>query len=200
LLLQQINTQGRVNLAGFYRRRIARLFPALILVMLFSLCLGHVVLIDYEYRSLGLHLISGAAFLSNYVLATEGSYFDLPAHSKPLLHLWSLAVEEQYYPVFPVFALFARHSRQASSTVVVWNSFHFVFAMDSVVVLVTVRNVLQSIDSRLGNTQRRVAQLAAVRKEQSRKQRAGQRRRFRRPLRMAIRDRRSAYRGRIFGN
>lgn len=89
----------------FYARRVRRLFPALILVLTATLLLGWYYLIPHEFRSLGWHLVSGAAYFINFTLRGESGYFDTEVDQKPLLHLWSLAVEEQFYLVWPAFLM-----------------------------------------------------------------------------------------------
>src|SRR6185295_2121031 len=86
---------GRFTLAGFYWRRIRRIFPALILVLSAVLLLGWQVLLPDEFRTLGKHVAAGAGFVSNIALWREAGYFDAAAEAKPLLHLWSLGIEEQ---------------------------------------------------------------------------------------------------------
>lgn len=90
------------NFSDFFDRRIRRIFPALILVVSSSLTFGWFVLLNDEYSQLGKHAASGAAFISNFIFANESGYFDPPAETKPLLHLWSLAVEEQFYVIWPL--------------------------------------------------------------------------------------------------
>ncbi len=85
----------------FYFRRARRIFPALILVILVCLLVGWFVLFADEYSQLGKHVASGSAFVLNFFLVKESGYFDNVAETKPLLHLWSLAVEEQFYIVWP---------------------------------------------------------------------------------------------------
>lgn len=88
--------------ADFYARRIKRIFPALILVLISCIVFGWFVLPPDEYRQLGKHIAFGAAFISNFALWSESGYFDSSADTKPLLHLWSLGIEEQFYIVWPV--------------------------------------------------------------------------------------------------
>jgi len=101
ILLRDLEA-GRFSLAGFYERRVRRIFPALILVMAAGLVIGWVALLPDEFARLGLHVAGGASFLSNLLLWSESGYFDRIAESKPLLHLWSLAIEEQFYIVWPL--------------------------------------------------------------------------------------------------
>lgn len=95
----------------FYTRRILRIFPALGAVMAFVLIAGWFLLACDDYALLGKHVVSGVLFISNLVLASESGYFDSAAISKPLLHLWSLGVEEQFYIIWPIIIGFFWHRR-----------------------------------------------------------------------------------------
>jgi peptidoglycan/LPS O-acetylase OafA/YrhL len=93
--------QGTFSFAEFYARRIKRIFPALLLVLIASYACGWFVLLADEYKQLGKHMAAGAGFVSNFALWNEAGYFDNSAAAKPLLHLWSLGIEEQFYIVWP---------------------------------------------------------------------------------------------------
>lgn len=95
------------SFSGFYVRRINRIFPALLLVLVVSYAVGWFVLLSDEYRQLGVHIAAGAGFVSNFVFWSEAGYFDSSAETKPLLHLWSLGIEEQFYIVWPLVLWFA---------------------------------------------------------------------------------------------
>jgi peptidoglycan/LPS O-acetylase OafA/YrhL len=90
------------SFAQFYIRRIKRIFPALIVLLLICLVAGWFALGSIEYMLLGRHVAGSAAFVSNLVLWSEAGYFDKSAETKPLLHLWSLGIEEQFYIVWPL--------------------------------------------------------------------------------------------------
>jgi peptidoglycan/LPS O-acetylase OafA/YrhL len=108
IILQDLKA-GRFSIREFYVRRIKRIFPALVTVVLATLAFGWYVLLKLEFEQLGKHIMAAAAFLSNLVLWKESGYFDNDAVTKPLLHLWSLGVEEQFYLVWPLMmALFFR--------------------------------------------------------------------------------------------
>jgi peptidoglycan/LPS O-acetylase OafA/YrhL len=93
--------QGDFSFADFYWRRVRRLFPALVLVLATTLALGWVLLFPDEFKQLGKHASAAAAFLANFALWRESGYFDTAAEFKPLLHLWSLGIEEQFYLLWP---------------------------------------------------------------------------------------------------
>ena len=89
--------------------RIRRIFPALIVVLVACAAFGWAMLFPDEYQSLGKHIVAGAGFASNFLLLSEVGYFDQMTEFKPLLHLWSLGIEEQFYLVWPaVILVFAR--------------------------------------------------------------------------------------------
>lgn len=94
--------KGQFSSIEFFGRRIRRLFPTLIVVMASSIIFGWFVLLVGEYKQLGKHIASSSAFVVNFILANESGYFDNVAETKPMLHLWSLAVEEQFYIVWPI--------------------------------------------------------------------------------------------------
>lgn len=93
---------GKFSFREFYARRIRRIFPALILVLSTSLIVGWFLLLSAEYKQLGEHAAGGAGFISNFMLWSESGYFDTAAETKPLLHLWSLGIEEQFYIFWPL--------------------------------------------------------------------------------------------------
>jgi peptidoglycan/LPS O-acetylase OafA/YrhL len=117
ILLRDLEA-GRFSLAGFYERRVRRIFPALILVMAAGLVIGWVALLPDEFARLGLHVAGGASFLSNLLLWSESGYFDRIAESKPLLHLWSLSIEEQFYIVWPLVLALAWRRRGSIPAVI----------------------------------------------------------------------------------
>jgi peptidoglycan/LPS O-acetylase OafA/YrhL len=99
---------GTYTLAGFYDRRIRRILPALFFMLAVTLIAGLFILLPRELAELGQSSIATALFSSNIFFYLQSGYFDAAASTKPLLHTWSLAVEEQYYIFFPV-ALYLIH-------------------------------------------------------------------------------------------
>lgn len=97
---------GTYSLRTFYARRVRRIFPALGVVLLASLAFGWMILSPGEYEQLGKHVAGGAGFVSNIIYWKEAGYFDSAADTKPLLHLWSLGIEEQFYIVWPLILAF----------------------------------------------------------------------------------------------
>lgn len=107
--------QGRFSFRRFYARRFRRIFPALIVVLGASLLYGALALAPDEFRELGRQAAAAAAFGSNFLQWTEAGYFDQQATTKPLLHLWSLGVEEQFYIAWPIILVLAcRRARWAA--------------------------------------------------------------------------------------
>ena len=103
--------KAQFSLLDFYGRRMRRIFPALILMVVCTLTFGWFVLLADEYNQLGMRVASGAAFVSNFIFANEVGYFNIDSELKPMLHLWSLAVEEQFYILFPLLLLLASKLR-----------------------------------------------------------------------------------------
>ena len=95
--------QKRFSFKEFYVRRINRIFPALFLVLIASYVFGWLNLLADDFAQLGKHIAGGAGFVSNLILWNESGYFDKAAEVKPLLHLWSLGIEEQFYIFWPLF-------------------------------------------------------------------------------------------------
>jgi len=96
------------SLRSFYARRIRRIFPALVLVLTFTAFVGWWILLPQDMLRLGRQLLSSAAFIPNFYFWSHSGYFSPDAHSSPLLHLWSLGVEEQFYIVWPFVLLLLR--------------------------------------------------------------------------------------------
>ena len=95
---------GRFTFTGFYARRIKRIFPALVLVLAVCYACGWFLLLGDPFMQLGKHIAAAAGFVSNFAFWNESGYFDNAAETKPLLHLWSLGVEEQFYLIWPLAA------------------------------------------------------------------------------------------------
>jgi peptidoglycan/LPS O-acetylase OafA/YrhL len=110
ILLKNIDG-GQFSFREFYARRVRRIFPALILVLACCLAAGWRFMLPDEYKSLAEQAGAGAAFFANVLLWAQTGYFDADANLKPLLHLWSLGVEEQFYIVWPVILVIAHRCR-----------------------------------------------------------------------------------------
>ncbi len=106
IILAEMN-EDRFSLMNFYERRARRILPALFFVSLCCLPVAWLVLFPTDFKDFAESLIAVALFSSNFLFWSEAGYFDTAAEIKPLLHTWSLAVEEQYYIIFPVFLMIA---------------------------------------------------------------------------------------------
>ena len=101
-IIRQETERGEFSLGRFYERRIRRIFPALFVVMASCAVAGSLLLSPADLKSLGKDLAAVSLFASNMLFWYQTGYFDAPADQKPLLHTWSLSVEEQYYILFPL--------------------------------------------------------------------------------------------------
>lgn len=110
--------ENKFSFIDFYKRRIKRLFPSLLTILLACYILGWFILFSDEYKQLGKHIAGGATYLSNIILWQESGYFDNSSETKPLLHLWSLGIEEQYYLIWPLFIWFLWKIRLRSPLVI----------------------------------------------------------------------------------
>ena len=102
LMMREHGQSGHVRLGGFYIRRTRRIFPALILMLVTSLAIGWIALTSNEFKQFGKYMAGGAVFLDNFLFWRDAGYFDNKPEVKPMLHLWSLGVEEQFYLMWPV--------------------------------------------------------------------------------------------------
>ena len=101
IIISELN-QGKFSILDFYERRARRILPALFLVMFACIPFAWLWLLPSDMKSFSQSLIATAAFASNIFFWRESGYFDTATELKPLLHTWSLAVEEQYYLIFPL--------------------------------------------------------------------------------------------------
>jgi peptidoglycan/LPS O-acetylase OafA/YrhL len=99
-------------LINFYLRRVRRILPVLLLVILTTFVVGLLLLLPFELRQLGKQIFFVSLFSGNLYFWSEIGYFDSDASQKPLLHLWSLGVEEQFYILFPLIIFFAIKTRK----------------------------------------------------------------------------------------
>ncbi len=109
-LLREINDDS-FSFLNFYGRRGLRLFPALFITLTVALTIGWFTLLFDEYRNLGQQVAAGGAFAANFLSHSQSGYFDTASKLKPLMHLWSLSVEEQFYLVWPALIFLCSRTR-----------------------------------------------------------------------------------------
>lgn len=102
----------KFSYSTFLSRRISRLYPALIATLIFTLGAGFLILTPSDYKSLGESTISAFFGVSNIIFWQKSGYFDTSAETNPLLHTWSLGVEQQFYFLWPLLLLFVYRNRR----------------------------------------------------------------------------------------
>jgi len=106
ILIEDIENK-RFSIVNFYERRARRILPALFFVMLVCIPFAWMWMLPSQMKDFSQSLVAVSLFASNILFWRESGYFDVAAEEKPLLHTWSLAVEEQYYMLFPIFLILA---------------------------------------------------------------------------------------------
>jgi peptidoglycan/LPS O-acetylase OafA/YrhL len=117
----------RFSILSFYERRIRRIFPALFAVLLFTIVVASILFLPKPYQDFGKSVTAADFFVSNIFFWRETGYFDAPVETKPLLHTWSLAVEEQFYLFFPLFLVFI--SRYAKNRLITYTTIILVLSL-----------------------------------------------------------------------
>ena len=119
ILIEDIENK-RFSIVNFYERRARRILPALFFVITLCVPFSWILLSDSALSKFGSGLIGVSLFLSNVVFWRQQGYFDESAELNPILHTWSLAVEEQYYLLFPIFLILAwRFSKNSAFWMIV---------------------------------------------------------------------------------
>lgn len=104
IILSELS-EGTFSLGGFYVKRVKRLYPALLTTLLLYLGVGYAIFLPPQFRELGVEALLSQLYVVNIYFWRTVNYFGLQAGNVPLLHMWSLAVEEQFYLLYPVFCL-----------------------------------------------------------------------------------------------
>lgn len=126
LITTQIHTSTKANafsFTEFYARRIRRIFPPLIAVLLFTAIYGYFQFSLTDFNALFRHIAAATIFVSNFALWQEAGYFDQQSELKPLLHLWSLAIEEQFYLLWPLLLAAGAMATRKFHNAVAWTLF-----------------------------------------------------------------------------
>jgi len=130
ILMKELN-EDRFSIAAFYVRRVRRIAPALIAVLVATSIVAYFTLLPSELKEYSWSLIAAVFSVSNFFFWSQSGYFDALASSKPLLHTWSLAVEEQFYLFFPLLLafVFRRNRRRVTPMVLALAASSFVFSL-----------------------------------------------------------------------
>lgn len=113
-IIYRENSNGVFRFKDFYGRRIKRIFPALIATLLAAFFLGYVFLLPNEFKELNKNIIAASTFTTNILLIREqnGGYFNPSAIDNPLIHLWSLGIEEQFYIFWPLIVIISIRAKK----------------------------------------------------------------------------------------
>lgn len=107
IILEESRTDS-FSIAGFYERRARRILPALFLVFLVSIIAAYFIFLPYDLKRFSKSLIASCGFISNIIFFNESGYFDSSVELKPLVHTWSLSIEEQFYLILPTLLILTR--------------------------------------------------------------------------------------------
>jgi peptidoglycan/LPS O-acetylase OafA/YrhL len=122
-------TAGRFSIVNFYERRIRRIFPALLVMLLGTTLLAYRCFVPSEIEAFARSLLAALFSVSNLLFWHQAGYFDAPSSLKPLLHTWSLAVEEQFYIVLPLFLVAVRRLLPGRLKAAIWTVTAVTFAL-----------------------------------------------------------------------
>jgi peptidoglycan/LPS O-acetylase OafA/YrhL len=105
---------GVYSAVGFYARRVRRIFPAMFAVFVFIICAASILYLPGELTKIGGSMLASIFFVSNFAFYNSAGYFDQQALLNPLLHTWSLSIEEQFYLLFPLLVAVLRSRSHAT--------------------------------------------------------------------------------------
>jgi peptidoglycan/LPS O-acetylase OafA/YrhL len=120
---------GTFSIVGFYERRVRRIFPALLVTLFVASLLAYRYLLPSETNGFARSMLASVASVSNMFFWSQAGYFDASSSFKPLLHTWSLAVEEQFYIIFPLFLAGLSMWRRANLKTAIWSVAAVSFAL-----------------------------------------------------------------------
>ena len=125
---------GRFSIATFYERRLRRIFPALLAMLMGTSAIAYTLLIPSQTAAFAKSSLAALLSVSNILFWRQTGYFDAPSATKPLLHTWSLAVEEQFYIFFPLFLIAMQRWFPGRLRAAIWTIAALTFALACLIV------------------------------------------------------------------
>ncbi len=145
ILVKEFNQTRNISIKNFYIRRARRILPAYISTIFFSVLIGIFCFSPSHFQKFGESLIASVFMVSNLYFFFEADYFDISSRYKPLLHLWSLSIEEQFYIFWPLILIFVLKVRKVRTQILIFTSIAAISLLLNLIVHFTSYPILSSL-------------------------------------------------------